>query len=215
LLKSCNPETLKLISIYSVSILNLALAVYYYWLIYNKKIKPALAMWVFFTLAVGISLLTYMKEGNYSLWDNVLNTTDLFFVSSVTISILVYGDRSARFNRFDIGCLLAVIVIVVFWMFTQNHVVTNLMVQAILVIAYFPVISRMITTRENNENYLLWAGMLLASLLALLSTKGGLANVYTIRAVISIVLLMGLMWRVDIRSRNKMVESRSKENGRI
>lgn len=198
---------MKTLSIFSVAFLNLAMAIYYYWLIYNKKIQPALAMWAFFTLAVGISLLTYMKQGNQSLWDNVLNTTDLFFVSSVTISILLFGDRSTRFNKFDLGCMAVVLLILIFWLFTQNHYITNLLVQGILVIAYFPVISRMVTTKENNESYLLWAGMLLASLLALLSTKGGLANVYTIRAVISILLLMGLMYWVDSKHRNNPILS--------
>ena len=192
-----NPATLKTISIYGVAILNLAIATHYYWLIYNKKIKPALAMWAFFTLAVGISLLTYMKEGTHSLWDNVLNTTDLFFVSSVTLSIILFGDRSTRFNKFDIGCLLVVLLILIFWFFTQNHLITNILVQGILVIAYFPVISRMISSGENNESYLIWGGMLLTAVLALLSTEGGLAIIYTVRAVISIILLMGLMFWVD------------------
>ncbi|HPG32283.1 MAG: hypothetical protein H6541_09145 [Lentimicrobiaceae bacterium] len=188
---------MKTFSILSVSFLNLAMAIYYYWLIYNKKIKPALAMWVFFTLAVGISLMTYMKQGNYSLWDNVLNTTDLFFVSSVALSILLFGDRSTRFNKFDLGCVLVVILILIFWLFTQNHLITNLMVQGILVIAYFPVLKRMATTKENNESYLIWAGMLLTSLLALISTKGGLALIYTGRAVVCIVLLMMFMIWTD------------------
>jgi hypothetical protein len=195
---------LKLISIFGVSFLNLALAVYYYWLIYQKKIKPSLAMWVFFTLAVGMSLFAYMKQDSHSLWDNVLNTTDLFFVSSVTLSIILFGDHSTRFNRFDLGCLLVVALIVVFWFITHNHVITHLLVQGILVIAYFPVVSRMIRTRENNESYLIWGGMLAASVLALFSTEGGLANIYTIRAVVSILLLMGLMVWVDKKNTIKI-----------
>lgn len=156
-------------------------------------------MWVFFTLAVSMSLFAYLKQDSYSLWDNVLNTTDLFFVSSVTLSIILFGDRSTRFNRFDLGCLLVVAMIVIFWFITQNHVITHLLVQGILVIAYFPVISRMIRTRQNNESYLIWGGMLLAAVLALFSTTGGLAIVYTVRAVISIILLMGLMIWVDMK----------------
>jgi len=191
------PVILKLFSIWSVSFLNLAMAIYYYWLIYHKKIRPSLAMWVFFTLAVGMSLFTYIKEGTHSPWDNVLNTTDLLFVSSVTLSILLFGDRSTRFNRFDLGCLLVVALIVIFWFITENNVVTHLMVQGILVIAYFPVVSRMIRTKENNENYLLWGGMLLAALLALLSTRGSLALIYTGRAVVCIILLMLIMAWVD------------------
>lgn len=188
---------MKILSIFGVSVLNLAMTGYYYRLIYTKKIRPSLAMWVFFTLAVGISLLSYMKAGNHSLWDNVLNTTDLFFVSSVMVSILLFGDSSTRFNRFDTGCLIVVGLIVVFWLFTQNHLITNLLVQGILIIAYFPVVNRMVKTKENHESYLIWAGMLLAAALALLSARGELAVIYSLRAVVCIALLMTLMYRTD------------------
>ena len=194
---------LRLFSIYGVSVLNLAMTVYYFRLIRRKKIKPSLAMWVFFTLAVGLSLITYMKEGTHSLWDNVLNTTDLFFVSTVSPTILLFGDRSSRFNRFDLLCLGAVAGIVIFWFVTRNHTLSHLLVQGILVIAYFPVVNRMIRTGENHESYLLWGGMLLASVLALFSTGGTLAFVYTIRAVVCILLLMGVMVWVDRRRKNR------------
>ncbi|MBL7904368.1 MAG: hypothetical protein JNL22_05045 [Bacteroidales bacterium] len=194
---------LRLFSIYGVSVLNLAMTVYYFRLIRRKKIKPSLAMWVFFTLAVGLSLITYMKEGTHSLWDNVLNTTDLFFVSTVSLTILLFGDRSSRFNRFDLLCLGAVAGIVIFWFVTRNHTLSHLLVQGILVIAYFPVVNRMIRTGENHESYLLWGGMLLASVLALFSTGGTLAFVYTIRAVVCILLLMGVMVWVDRRRKNR------------
>lgn len=195
-----------LFSIYAVSLLNLILAISYFVLIYQRKIRPSLAMWVFFTLAIGMSLFTYLKDGQNSMWDNILNTTDLFFVSSVAISVFLFGDRSTRFNRFDLFCLGIVTLIVIFWLITQNHLITNLLVQAILVIAYFPVINRMMRTGENHESYLLWGGMLLASVLAMLSVKGGLAVIYTIRAVISTALLMAIMRYTDLRKKSVPVE---------
>lgn len=192
---------MKLLSAFAVVVTNLLLTVYYYRLIYRNKIKPSLAMWVFFTLAVSMSLFTYLKEDSHSLWDNVLNTADLFFVSAVALSVLLFGDRSTRFSRFDLVCLVVVVLIAVFWLITQNHLVTNLLVQAILVIAYFPVIHRMIRTRENHESYPIWGGMLLAAVLALFSASGKLALVYTLRAVISIILLMAFMHYTDLRQR--------------
>ena len=192
---------MKLFSVFAVSALNLTLAVYYYRLISKNKIRPSLAMWVFFTLAVGMSLFTYIREDSHSIWDNVLNTTDLVFVSAVTVSILLFGDHSTRFNRFDLFCLGAVALIIAFWLITRNHLITNLLVQGILVIAYFPVVNRMLHTGENHESYLIWGGMLLTALLALLSVDGELALIYTLRAVISILLLIGLMYYTDRRKK--------------
>ena len=192
---------MKLFSVFAVSALNLTLAVYYYRLIYKNKIRPSLAMWIFFTLAVGMSLFTYIREDSHSIWDNVLNTTDLLFVSAVTVFILLFGDRTTRFNRFDLYCLGAVTLIIAFWLITQNHLITNLLVQGILVIAYFPVVNRMLHTGENHESYLIWGGMLLTALFALLSVDGDLALIYTLRAVVSISLLMGLMYYTDRRKK--------------
>jgi hypothetical protein len=197
---------MRIFLISAVSLLNLILGIYYYFLISRKKIRPALAMWVFFFLAVALSLFTYLKEGDFSIWDNILNTADLFFVGSVTLTIFFFGDRSSRFNRFDIGCLAVVIGIVIFWMFTHNHFVTNLLVQGILVIAYFPVINRMVRSGENHESYLIWGGMLLAAGMALPVSSGDLALIYTLRAIISILLLMGLMLYTDLKSGRKKRE---------
>ena len=188
---------LRQISIVSVSGLNLAIGCWYCWLTYKQKIKPALAMWIFFTIAVAISLATYMKADNFSLLDNILNTTDLALTTIVTGAIWLFGDHTSKFSRFDKGCLIAVIIIVLFWFITKNHVVTHSITQLILIIAYFPVISRLWKTKKNTESFIIWTGMLLAPALSLLSSKGLLATIYSVRAIICIVLLMLLMLRVE------------------
>ncbi len=199
------PENLlPLLSIVSVSILNLAITGWYCWLTYKQKIKPALAMWIFFTIAVGISLTTYLKSDNFSLLDNILNTTDMALTFIVTVAIYLFGDHTSRFSRFDKGCLVAVLIIVLFWFVTKNHFVTHALTQGILVIAYFPVVSRLWKTRENSESFLIWIGMLLAPTLSLLSSKGTLATIYSVRAIICILVLLMLMLRVEYLSRKQL-----------
>ena len=154
-------------------------------------------MWIFFTIAVGISLATYLKSDHFSLLDNILNTTDLALTLIVSIAIYIFGDHTSRFSRFDNGCLIAVAVIVLFWFITKNHFVTHTLTQAILVIAYFPVISRLWKTRENGESFVIWIGMLLAPVLSLLSSKGTLATIYSVRAIVCILVLLMLMLRVE------------------
>lgn len=185
------------ISIAGVSILNLAITVWYCWLTYKQKIKPALAMWIFFTIAVAISLTTYMESDHFSLLDNILNTTDVALTVIVSIAIYFFGDHTSRFSRFDKGCLIAVMVILLFWFITKNHFVTHSLTQGILVIAYFPVISRLWKTRENGESFIIWIGMLLAPVLSLLSSKGTLATIYSVRAIVCILILLILMFRVE------------------
>jgi hypothetical protein len=185
-------------------LLNLAIIGYYSWLTYKQKIKPALAMWLFFTIAVAISLVTYLKSGKFSLLDNILNTADLVQVSVISIVIWFFGDHTSRFTRFDKGCLVAVMAIMLFWMVTKNHIVTHTLTQAIMVIAYFPVISRLWETHKNTESFVPWIGMLLAPVLSLLSSKGTLATIYSVRAIVCIVVLMLLMLRVEFLARKPL-----------
>jgi hypothetical protein len=186
-------------SLAAVVTLNLFILVRYVWLIRKKEIQPALAMWVFFTIAVVGSFVTYLSEGAHGPLDNILNTSDIVLVGSVSVAILLFGDKTSRFTRFDFGCLGAVAAILVFWGFTREHAAAYLAIQAILVIAYFPVVRRIWRTDRNTEPFAVWIAMLLAAALALLSSKGTLATIYSVRAVACTSLLLLLMARAHWR----------------
>ena len=186
------------LSIYTVIIITLIIMVRYILLLVRKEIKPALAMWLFFSIAIIMSLVTYRSEGGYGLLDNIMNTVDLVYVVTVCIAIFLFGDKSSKFTRFDRGCLVAVLIILLFWIFTRNHRVTNLLMQGILVIAYFPVVKRLIDSRENTEPFSVWIGMLLAPSIALISSKGTLATIYSVRAIFCVSILLLLMLRIEI-----------------
>ena len=189
------------LSIVTVIAISLFITVRYCWLVRKRKIKPSLAMWIFFTIAVGGSLLTYLLEGDYGLLENILGSTDVVQVVSISIVIAVYGNKSTKFTRFDKGCLVAVLVIAAFWVLTQNHIVANILIQTIMVIAYFPVVRRLWGASENTESFAAWIGMLLAPAVSLLSSKGVLAAVYSLRAIVSILVLLALMGRAEWRSK--------------
>jgi hypothetical protein len=181
------------------------LTIRYIWQLVKKEIQPALAMWVMFSIAVGMSLITYLAEGNFGFLDNILNTVDVIYVFTISVAIAIWGDKSSKITRFDKGCLLVVMMIVIFWIFTQNHIVTNFLVQCILVIAYFPVVKRLLETRENTEPFLIWIGMLIAPVLSLLSSKGMLATVYSVRAIICVGLLLLLMLWIEISGKKRRI----------
>jgi hypothetical protein len=184
-----------------VSAINIIILSRYIYLLYHKKISPSLAMWTFFSLAVGISLFTYFAEGNHSIADNMLNFTDLILVVSVSIGILIWGDTTTRFNRFDASCLVAVLGIIAFWGISDNHIITNYSVQSIMVISYFPVLGRMVNQKKNTEAFSVWIMMLVAAGISLFASKGWLASVYAIRAILCTGSLLLLMLRIEILSR--------------
>lgn len=188
---------MKEFSIIAVSLINLLIGVRYCMLTYKQKIKPALAMWVFFSLAVAMSLTTYLANDNFSLWDNILNTTDLLLVTTVTVVIYFFGDKSSKFTKFDQICLIAVIVITLFWFITKTHFLSHIMIQSVLVISYFPVIRRLWKSKENTEPFSVWILMMIVPIFALLSSKGILATIYSVRAIASTGILLLLMLRVE------------------
>ena len=192
-------------SIIIVVAINLFILVRYCWLIWKRRIKPALAMWVFFSIAVGGSLVTYLSSGDYSLLDNILNTSDFVLVVIVSVFVFIFGDRSTRFNRFDIGCLVAVLGIMAFWLISQHHVVSHVSIQVIMVIAYFPVISRIWKSNENTESFAAWIGLFLTPCISLLSSKGILATIYSLRAIISTSILLVLMVRAELKQSARSV----------
>ena len=192
---------MRIFSIVAVCVTNLFVLVWYGRLLRARKIQPALAMWVFFTIAVVGSLLAYLAEGSYSLLDNILNTTDVVTVGSVTILILIYGDRTTRFTRFDLGCLVGVLGIVAFWAATRQHAVSHLLIQAILLIGYVPVVRRLVTSSRNTESFAIWIAMFLAPAFGLLSSKGWLATVYSVRNLCCTAGLIGLMAWVEWKAR--------------
>ena len=185
------------LSVYAVIAIILVIMVRYIFLIVRKKIKPALAMWLFFSVAIIMSLVTYRSESGYGLLDNIMNTVDLIYVVTVSVAIFLFGDKSSKFTRFDRGCLAAVIIILLFWIFTRNHWLTNILMQLILVIAYFPVVKRLLDSRENTEPFSVWIGMLLAPSIALISSKGTLATIYSLRAIFCVTVLLLLMLRIE------------------
>ena len=195
-------DSVKLLVNIIVSGINVLILARYIYLLYHKRISPSLAMWTFFSLAVGISLFTYFAEGDHSISDNMLNFTDLIMVITVSIAIIIWGDHTTRFNRFDVGCLIAVIGIIAFWAISNNHVITNYSVQSIMVISYFPVLGRMAHQKKNTEAFSVWIMMLAAAGISLFASKGWLASVYAIRAIVCTGALLLLMARIEILNRN-------------
>lgn len=186
---------------YLVIIINAIFCIRYCTLTVQKKITPSLAMWFFFTIAVSGSLFSYLLESNYSAWDNILNSSDLILCSIVTITILFFGKRESKFDKFDLFCLAIVVLILLFWFYSKAHFSTHISLQIIQAIAYIPVIRKMIKSGKNNESFIAWILLLLVSAVSLFSAKGVLAIIYSVRATFCVALLLLLMTYFELKTR--------------
>ena len=93
------------------------------------------------------------------------------------------------------------LIIVVVWAITHRHVVAHSSIQAILVIACFPIVNRMLRSDRNTESFFMWIGLLLARIFSLVSSQGTLATVYAVRAIICTSTLLALMIQAEWRAR--------------
>lgn len=196
--------TLKLVVNIIISVFNIFILSRYIYLLYHKKISPSLAMWVFFSIAIGISLFTYFADGNYSISDNILNFADFILVVGVSISILIWGDLTSRFNRFDLICLATVSLIIIYWAISNNHLVTNFAVQSIMVISYFPVVRRMLNQQKNTEAFSIWIALFITPFISLTVNKGMLADLYAYRAILCTGIFLILMIRIEILNQKRI-----------
>lgn len=189
------------LSFYSVIVLNGIIAIRYCYLTIKKKISPTLAMWIFFSIAIFGSLFSYLLEGSYSPLDNILNTSDVILGSSITLTIVFFGKKSSRFNKFDLYCLAGISMILLFWFFSKEHFITNISLQIIQAIAYLPVFNRMWKAGENTESFFTWILILVVSVISLFTANGSLAILYSLRATSSVAILLILMIRIELKKR--------------
>jgi len=155
-------------------------------------------MWVFFFIAVVLSMTTYLARDNYSWTDNILNATDLFLTGTVSAFIILFGKKESLFNKFDFGCFVSVILVVFFWIFSKEHFINNIATQVILIIAYVPVVKRMIVSKENSESFTIWIAMFMAPFISIFCSEGILATIYLFRAMFCTGLLLSIMLWIKI-----------------
>ena len=68
----------------------------------NRKNKKGISIMISYILLISIavvmSLITYLADGNFSILDNILNTTDIILVTTVSVFIFIFGDNSCSNN---------------------------------------------------------------------------------------------------------------------
>ncbi|MBF0365908.1 MAG: hypothetical protein HQK50_10080 [Oligoflexia bacterium] len=149
--------------------------------------------------------LLALASGAYSFFDNILNTADVFMCVACTLGIVIWGDKSTRPNRFDQFLFSVVVLILLFWWFSGNYLLSNLALQSIIVIAYLPVVTRLWSASENSESFWVWGALFIAAAIALFLSEGMLAKIYALRALLCTFGLILLMLKVEWQRRKQVV----------
>jgi hypothetical protein len=163
--------------------------------------KPTLATWLIFCVSVTLSFITYRCSKQHNLLDNLANLIDLFFVGIITVTIVfVFINKHVEFriNTFEVGCIISTLIIVIFWIRTNSHEKANMFLQALMVVAYFPMIYQLWYATKNIEPLAPWFINLLAALcyvIIAIKGKNKLAIIYSIRMFIMLSIVISLIIR--------------------
>ena len=183
-------------------ILMVVSSIFYCCFIIKGLIHPTLMTWLIFFFAVSLSFGTYVSSANHNVWSNICNTGDLILVFAVTIVIIFWG-KNIRFdiNIFEIICILLSFIILIFWRVTKSHEISNILLQVIMVIAYFPTFFQLYYSSENSESLIYWSIGLLAAgsgFATGILGKDKLAMLYSGRSIVMIAILIILILRLTL-----------------
>lgn len=184
------------ITIILMSVIN----IWYVYLIICGEIHPTLMTWVMFCIAVGLSFATYWSSEKHNLLDNACNTVDLVSVVVITVAIIFFGkDIRFNINTIEIICILLSLVILFFWIITKKHVTSNMLLQVVMSIAYFPTLYQLWVATVSSEPLITWSVLWLTSITGIITAilgKDKLAMIYSSRSFVFITIMLILIVRL-------------------
>jgi 1-acyl-sn-glycerol-3-phosphate acyltransferase len=66
----------------------------------------------------------------------------------------------------------------------------------------------MLKAKENTESFFIWILLMIAPFISLVSSKGALATVYAVRAILCTGLLLLLMFRIETQNQKSVRKSK-------
>lgn len=184
-----------------VFILISAAAVINSYKIATKKVDATLSTWAIIFVASLMSFATYLSTGDGDFVAGSLNGADLISTTVITLSIIFLGIRKWRLRSFEKFYFGGLIFVGIFWFLTSDPFTSNLLIQIIIALGYFPTIHTLIQGKVNTESFFVWGLIFTASLVSLYpSTQAFVQNgevlalVYTLRSIILLGIVLSLMW---------------------
>lgn len=172
----------------------------------RHEIEPPLSTWILFLVGVGVSLVFYGLEEEWDLVSGITNSGDLVVVSSVIVCLLLWGDRTVRFKRWERYYLAAGGLVVFYGIFSGDLWHSSLLGQGLIVVGYIPMWHKMVVENRNTESFAMWTIVLCANLVAIVpAIKEGnlLSAIYVIRAFVLILITFCFMTYFELRARRR------------
>jgi hypothetical protein len=148
-----------------------------------------------------MSLVSYLLTPNKQIFAAALNAADVFTDVLVILTIILFAESRWRLKSFEKYYLFGLFFIAMFWFLTKSALYSNLLIQVMLGLAYFPTIHNILKYKLANESFLAWGIILCSTTISLIPTFNSwqqngnfLAFVYSARSFVLISSLMVLMY---------------------
>lgn len=168
--------------------------------IVKRQVSPTLSTWLIILAASLMSFLTYWNAGHRDLVAGALNGADVFSTAISSIAIVFFSPLKLSLKPFEKYYLGGLVLIAIFWAFTSDAFLSNLLIQVLISIGYFPTAHNLIRNRKNSESFTVWGLILTASVVSLYPTINAyltegnvLALVYSLRSVVMLGAMLILM----------------------
>ena len=171
--------------------------------ILRGSVKPVLATWTFLSIATILSFITNFSEsGMQGVLANSYNMIDSIATLVIFSVVLCKKGLRKTFTLFEIGCVAAVCLVFIAWIFSGQNVLAHLCLQIILVIAYIPTLVHLWYATEVTEPLSTWSLNVVAALFGLIEpakSRALLPLAYGIRSIVSCLAIILLTLRLRLR----------------
>ncbi len=169
------------------SICNLLSGASYFKQLLKDESVPNPATWLIWLVVTILNTVTYYIVAKRNTWLSLTSIVLALVIASIFITALVKGKFS-RLGLVEILSLVFALVIGVFWKITGDAALSNICLQAIFLISFYPTIHGLLT-HASKEKPLPWAFASMSYALQIINVV--LSQITSVALVFPIVNLIG------------------------
>lgn len=197
-----------MITVWTAAIIMMLGSFWYCYLILREKVSPPPATFIILSLTFPLAFYMYMQKPDWSFTANIGLTSACLSVWVVGATLLtklsLQKKLRVELNRFQRITILASLLILVFWFVTKDSRIAYILLQVSALIGYIPVIQKLWKATENKDSIIFWLSLFLSTCVSSYAAweRNDIESwIYIIRAFPSVLLVVILMIRVELRSR--------------
>ncbi|MAF79788.1 hypothetical protein CL629_01785 [bacterium] len=172
---------------------------YVFQVIRNPEAKAfMLSTWLLFSVATGLNVFSFFWGGDREWYSGILGICDFALCIIVFLITLKFAYGGFHLKPFECYYLIGAAAIVLFWILSDSSLVTNLLAEGLLVVAYIPTIHNILVERKSSEPVSTWYILLLGTVFSFhpaIAEGEWLSVIYSFRAFVSILLVLGFTFK--------------------